>query len=1186
MVQEVIGGPQATKLHPLFSKGSLAQLPDPITNHVLPSASKDPVHDAPKIDSESGDGSRKRRKTDPTVSQSSPGPKRQRRKKGDKGEATPVCVPNATPVSSFSDALQHPRISGNFPTPPLSDTSRSVTSNQPARSTAKMDSDSFATQLIKTVSKTPSKPKKVLKFNPTTGTLGSPPKPKQKHPTSRLVSIKYGQDETTRREIGSKITRILEGTLIISTSPSEQPKPRNTRKLKGITLNQADVSKPAHPFFTGKATKTPANEVKEASSVEEKSPLVRMSLFMSTPVSPKKTRSQFTSDKLPQFGVKSGAAKFPGALHPLWPAQGMGHVRGYDSPVPEKDSILQEQVPKKSKGSVVAILSHESLLGQFEAFMDLDKIRDTLPQDEDEFTPAPPELRIPKRHFESGRELQKRIRSQLRTYRPQNDAHSCHSQDDLPDKQSKKTHPTIKKYYDALETSLSAFDRSTCENLDWIHKYAPTEASHVLQAGREATLLKEWLQTLKVQSVDSGGADFGAAKGKAKPDSAVRKRRKKNKLDGFIVNSDHEEDEMDEVSENEDDWAPSGSGQLKKTVIRCGDTATKGTKDQGRFTNAVVLSGPHGSGKTAAVYAVAKELGFEVFEINPGSRRSGKDILEKVGDMTRNHLVQHHRVETAAEEDVEDEVSRDLKSGKQGTMMTFFKPKATPVLKKAIKPDVQTPIEKPEAKQLELGKGGSMRTQKQSLILLEEVDVLFDEDKQFWATLITMIAQSKRPFIMTCNDESLVPLQTLSLHGIFRFSPPPTNLAVDFCLLVAANEGHALRRSAVEALYTCRDNDLRATLTELNYWCQIGVGDRRGGSDWFYLRWPKGADLDENGNVVRVVSEDTYRRGMGWFGRDLIASHPDPLKVEEEAMRQCRDSWGLDLGDWNNSIDLEAWADEVSSVALDSKRTFISLAAYDDFCGTMSELDIYSGGAFGTRYHELLDPTVPDFATKIKDDFTIGQRLLQADLQVPFCSPNVDISMTLESLARSELRQATSALGASGARSMLDPISERNAVSVLDSSFQSSTTQLSRLDLAVAFDPIAVSEKATPSSHLDPSVFDRNLQLIVLDVAPWVRGIVEYDHRLMLERAKLSSLLSEGGKRKRMRNTRSAYSALEGGQRSTTRRERYFGGSLTTDFVRRTGGEQWQDAIPVAAMPADDMVSVPSSPPSECSSTV
>src|SRR6266566_7956553 len=89
-----------------------------------------------------------------------------------------------------------------------------------------------------------------------------------------------------------------------------------------------------------------------------------------------------------------------------------------------------------------------------------------------------------------------------------------------------------------------------------------------------------------------------------------------------------------------------------------------------------------------------------------------------------------------------------------------------------------------------------------------------------------------------------------------------------------------------------------------------------------------------------------------------------------------------------------------------------------------------------------------------------------------------------------------------------------------------------------------------------PSVFDGTVRPITIDVAPYVRSIVAYDARLQKQRLKLSNLISEGGRGpKRMRTTRAAMSALEGGSRSATRKEKWFSADLNTALVLRTGGE-------------------------------
>ncbi|KAK2934120.1 AAA ATPase domain [Fusarium oxysporum f. sp. vasinfectum] len=1126
MAQEGMREPEVKKVHPFFTKGPAADVANP-PNSAEPSpkflSSETPHEDAePVPEAQNG---RRRRKADATLPHDAPGPKRPRRKR--QGDAAPSNL-NATIEQSLGIKLTEPVSAKPEPEP------TNIAPIKPIETTSQSNTSSNTDPNVKG---------KVLKWNPKTGTLGSPPKLKSKSPPSRMVCVKYGRDDANRKDMGDKITQILEGKILFPPTP---PKRRGRKAKEDCITKIEDISRTTHPFFTGKAKQNTKTESQSASKGHSAS--ARQTVFMSTPMSPKKPRNPFIVNKQPpRFGVKTGVTKVPGAMQPLWPAKGMAHVRGFDL---ELDSTLlssEEHMDKKSKGSTVTITPDESVLDRFCANMDIAAIRESLPRNHDSFEPAPKELRTPNRHFESGRKLQKRVRSELRTLRL-----------------------AINRLYEMLETSLSAYDRSTCESLAWTQKYAPTAASEILQAGKEALLLRDWLQTLKVQSVTTT-TDNAATKGKPKTKAAPKKKRKKDELDDFIVNSEEEANEMDEISENEHDWAPAGSGLLKKTVVRNGDSA----KEQGRLTNAVVISGPHGSGKSATIYAIAKELGFEIFEINSASRRNGKDILEKVGDMTRNHLVQQHRADPGSGTTEEDEISRDLKSGKQGMMTAFFQKS------RVSKPPAKKPAEE---KLPETTKASSAKSQKQSLILLEEVDVLYEEDKQFWATLMGMMAQSKRPFIMTCNDESMVPLQSLNLHGIFRFAPPPMDLAVDLCLLTAANEGHILRRTAVEALYKSRNNDLRSSLTELNYWCQIGVGDRKGGFDWFCLRWPKGTDLDENGDVVRVLSEDTYCKGMGWIGRDLIATCPDPLESEEEAMKQAWDSWALDMGEWDTTLDLPSWADGVSQHISQRSQRLEALAAFDEFCTSMSDADLLTSGTLGIRFQEMIDPELPEMPIKMRDDFIIGSRLLEADPKVMPSSPSVNLSLSLRSLARQSLMHASPTLNTP--KTLLEPLTEKRVVESLDHSFEPQTAPLSRMDLAYAFDPIAINEKISAASYLDPSVFDRTTKLIVLDVAPWVRGIVEFDNTLMQERLKLSNLLSEGGKRKRMRTTRSAYSAMEGGERRNTRRERYFGDTLNTVFVRRTAGKGWQDAVERTA-PRETTGSLPnSSPPSSPASSI
>ncbi|ATY59584.1 AAA-core [Cordyceps militaris] len=1065
---------------------------------------------------------------------------------------SPLTSSPATPNSTFHSGLNLPVSSANDPKfqAPLP-----LAPAYPKSATESPLPGGLATDEMPSLVATPQQsapPKKVLRFNMRTGTLGSPPKPKATKVNSKIVSIKYGQNGEDRKRIGDQIVQILSGQLRIEPATKAlKSKANNKPKEKAAQA----ASKTPHPFFA--KGKPP--------DAQPKSEKKRDTVFMSTPVSPRKPQNVFLSAKVPSYGLKPTGMRISGAKHPLWPPNGFSHTRGAEQLVSPCIAAPINRPRKKFKGQTVSVNSQESVLGLLSGQLDIPNVKRSLPKNDNLFTPPPVELRLPTRHFESGYKLARRIRSEVQSEvvsltASQNDM----DEDDLAREPSNPVHPIVGRHWQSLARQLSAFDRSTCESMSWASKYAPVGAAEVLQPGREVPLMKQWLEMLRVQGVES------AKDGSAKQKGETKQKKRKSKLDGFVVDSEDESGEMNELSDLEDQ-PPNAKRRLRPSVARSLNLAGK---DPSKLANALLISGPHGSGKSAAVYAVAKELGFEVFEINSSTRRSGKDILERVGDMTRNHLVQHRSEGTGSTAPAEEQIS----SNKQNTMTSFFKPNAEKKKKKH--------LDKTRARADVGSRSPSSKSQKQSLILVEEVDILFDEDKQFWASLQSLMAQSKRPFIFTCNDESAVPIHTLDLHGIFRFSPPPEHLAVDTCLLIAANEGHALKRHAVQALYRCRNFDLRGTITDLQFWCQIGVGDRRGGHDWFYLRWPKGIDLDKQGQVVRVISGDTYQTGMGWLSRDRIVAAPDTQAMEQEAAEQAWQFWRQDLSDWHSTKDLAPLSAATLQDPMSRQQRAKNLEAYTEYYDALSCADVCAAGALGLELDEMLDPTLPEMPIASRDDFTVAHALLQADsLQPHFCS-RVAVSSALSALALSKLKTSATSLASSAPHSTSQAYGEQKTTAILEAQHEKDNHQLTRYDVAVAFDPIAVSPKAVGSMSLDPSVFDRTMTMIVVEVAPWVRSIVHYDDQLMQDRQRLNDLLGDGGRRKRMRTTRSAYSALEGGERRTTRKERYFGDCLSTEAVMATG-QGWQQALPRERFidTEEDPTSSPVSDSADCAMT-
>lgn len=177
-------------------------------------------------------------------------------------------------------------------------------------------------------------------------------------------------------------------------------------------------------------------------------------------------------------------------------------------------------------------------------------------------------------------------------------------------------------------------------------------------------------------------------------------------------------------------------------------------------------------------------------------------------------------------------------------------------------------------------------------------------------------------------------------------------------------------------------------------------------------------------------------------------------------------------------------------------------------------------------------------------------------------------------MGKQELRQTRTNQELSSGQDGLAPLEEDQAIPAIRNHLNGpslAAPAVNRLDFAIAFDPIAVSEEAAaagPSSHLDPSVWDRTMKIITLDVAPFVRGIVDFDNHLQQHRMKLSNLMSQGGAgpKKRMRTTRAAYSAMEGGQRSTTRAEKWFKADINPYFVKATAPRGCADLVPIPAI--------------------
>lgn len=612
------------------------------------------------------------------------------------------------------------------------------------------------------------------------------------------------------------------------------------------------------------------------------------------------------------------------------------------------------------------------------------------------------------------------------------------------------SHPVIAQVRSYLPITSTAFDQGRAnDGIAWTVQYAPRTAIDVLQPA--ALQMRDWMRSLTTSVTQKTHSSVGDKAAQASKRSSRKKKRRKisNELDDFIASSDDETE-----------------GEYDKNV-----------------KNAVLISGPAGCGKTASVFAVAKELDFEVFEVHPGMRRSAKDVLDRVGDMTQNHLVQGAENGVAAEPDTSTldaaSINQDIASGRQGTMNKFFSKTQTDKRRKTRR--------KISGKSVETTK--APKAQKQSVILLEEVDILFDEDKGFWSGVMSLISQSKRPVVLTCNDERTIPFDDLHLHATWRYEPPSPDLASEYLVALAVNEGHVLERDSVRSLYTSKGHDLRATITELDFWCQMGIGSQKGGLDWMLDHPSSSGPMRTSDGPLRVFSKDTYASGIG------LALPSQVSKDQQEILlRYAQDYLGISVTDWQEASDVLSTAQSSQEHVEPSRKGLDDLQRATELLDSRSVLDLFDDNLAAALSFRIATALTPNRAL-----------VEEADIVRAYFS-------------------------------------------------KSEPNELTRDDLASIFEPMTVEKPTFPPAlgRLAPSL-EGPTSIIATDIAPYIRSIVAFDQRLEQQREILTGDLQG----KRVRKTRAARAALEGGSKANTRREKWFSEKADFDKVMQTAGKGW-----------------------------
>ncbi|KAF0913990.1 hypothetical protein E2562_026373 [Oryza meyeriana var. granulata] len=204
------------------------------------------------------------------------------------------------------------------------------------------------------------------------------------------------------------------------------------------------------------------------------------------------------------------------------------------------------------------------------------------------------------------------------------------------------------------------------------------------------------------------------------------------------------------------------------------------SEDASDYENVLLITGPVGCGKSAAVFACAREQGFNVIEVNTSDMRNGAYVRQKFEEATKSHGLEKWSQEEIISLPISD----------------------------SLDPASETP-----------GTAGSKQVINKTLILFEDVDTVFDEDRGFISTILKMVETTKWPIILTSNKKDPT-LPHLLAQLVLDFRYPSSAELLSHVDMICKSEGVKITVPQLKHIIDVFLGDIRKTMMLLQFWYQ------------------------------------------------------------------------------------------------------------------------------------------------------------------------------------------------------------------------------------------------------------------------------------------------------------------------------------------------------------------------------